>query len=263
MKLPPLPRKIASRIIRSIPLLRRQILVSTDYRVLGGADEARRLAAAGSGWLSGRTARRQDRAYRTLIAQMKSGEPRLDLEIAAEAVVATGIDRPRLIEIGCGSGYYSEVFAQLIPRGVHYTGIDYSAAMIARARERYPAAQFSVGDATDLQYPDSSFDIAFNGVSLMHIIDYEKAIREAARVAARHCIFHSVPVFDEHHRTTFLQKYAYGAPVVEIVFDRREFLAICETAGLRLIRSWPSIPYDVSAITGHPSRSETFLFSVA
>lgn len=194
---------------------------------------------------------------------MKSGEPRLDLKIAAEAVVAAGIERPRLIEIGCGSGYYSEVFAQLVPRGVQYTGIDYSAAMIARARERYPAALFAVADASDLQYPDNSFDIAFNGVSLMHIIDYENAIREAARVAARHCIFHSVPVFDEHHGTVFLQKYAYGAPVVEVVFDRQELLAISERAGLRLIRTWPSIPYDVSAITGHPSRSETFLFSVA
>lgn len=263
MKLPPLARKIASRIVRSIPLLRRQILVSTDYRVLGGADEAHRLAAAGSGWLSGRTARRQDRAYRALIAGMKSGEPRLDLKIAAEAVTATGIERPRLIEIGCGSGYYSEVFAQLVPRGVQYTGIDYSAAMIARARQRYPAAQFAVADASDLQYPDNSFDIAFNGVSLMHIIDYENAIREAARVAARHCIFHSVPVFNEHHRTVFLQKYAYGAPVVEVVFDRQELLAISERAGLRLITAWQSIPYDVSAITGHPSRSETFLFSVA
>ena len=54
----------------------------------------------------------------------------------------------------------------------------------------------------------------------MHIIDYRAAIREATRVAARYCIFHSVPVFDDH-QTTFLSKYAYGAPVVEIVFENR------------------------------------------
>ena len=54
----------------------------------------------------------------------------------------------------------------------------------------------------------------------MHIIDYQAAIREAARVAGRYCILHTVPVFDDH-RTTYLSKFAYGAPVVEIVFGKQ------------------------------------------
>ena len=97
--------------------------------------------------------------------------------------------------------------------------------MIARARARYPSAAFEVADATRLPYADGAFDIVFNGVSLMHIIDYQAAIREAARVAARYCIFHTVPVFDDHP-TTFLRKYAYGAPVVEIVFGKQELMSI-------------------------------------
>jgi SAM-dependent methyltransferase len=262
MKLPPIARKIASRIVRSIPLLRRQLLVSTDYRQLRGVREARDLMGAGSGWFSGRTVRRQERAYRGLIDAMKDGEVRLDLRIAADAVAETGLVEPRLIEIGCGSGYYSEVFAHLLPRGIHYTGIDYSAAMVAKASEQYPAAQFAVADATALPYADRSFDIVFNGVSLMHIIDYEKAIREAARVAASYCILHSVPVFDDRQPTVFLQKYAYGAPVVEMVFDRHELMAACEGAGMRLLRVWQSIPYDVAPVIGHKSHSETYLFSV-
>ena len=126
---------------------------------------------------------RQERAYLALIGDMKNGEPRLDFTVAAEAVMATGIAAPRLLEVGCGSGYYSEVFADLVPGGVGYTGIDYSEAMIARARARYPSTAFEVADATRLPYPDDAFDIVFNGVSLMHIIDYQAAIREAARVA--------------------------------------------------------------------------------
>ncbi|MCP6757053.1 class I SAM-dependent methyltransferase, partial [Klebsiella pneumoniae] len=77
----------------------------------------------------------------------------------------------------------------------------------------YPAGAFGVADATRLPYPDRAFDIVFNGVSLMHIIDYAAAIREAARVSSGFCIFHSVPMFDGDQATTFLQKYAYGAPV--------------------------------------------------
>ncbi|MCP4621291.1 MAG: class I SAM-dependent methyltransferase [Bradyrhizobium sp.] len=260
MKLPRIVRQFGKSAIKSIPILRRQILISSDYKLLSGAEEARSAAASSAGWLAARTVARQERAYRRLIDDMRNGEPRLDLAVAAEAVVATGITAPRLLEVGCGSGYYSEVFAGLVPGGIGYTGIDYSEAMIARARANYPLAAFEVADATRLPFPDGTFDIVFNGVSLMHIIDYQAAIREAARVAGRYCILHTVPVFD-HHRTTYLSKYAYGAPVVEIVFDRSELLSLCAAAGLHLQREWPCIPYDVSELTGHRSTTVTWLFA--
>ena len=254
-----LVRQVGKRLVKATPVLRRHILPSADYRVLGGIDEARAAANSSGGWFAARTVLRQERAYRKLIAAMKDGEPRLDFRLAAEAVAATGLPNPRLLEIGCGSGYYSEVLATLLPDGVRYTGIDYSDAMIARAREHYPDIAFEVADATKLPYADQSFDIAFNGVSLMHILDYRAAIREAARVA-RFCIFHSVPVFDAY-QTTYLSKYAYGAPVVEVVFGRQELMSLCGDAGLRLIREWPGIAYDVHEVTGHHSSAATYLFT--
>ena len=261
MKLPRIVRQIGKRVVHATPILRRHILSSTDYRVLSGADEARSAMASSGGWLATRTVQRQERVYQTLIAAMKHGEPRLDFAVATDAVAATGIAKPQLIEIGCGSGYYSEVFAELLPGGVDYTGIDYSDAMIARARAHYPSTAFEVADATRLPYPDNAFDIAFNGVSLMHIVDYAAAIREAARIARRYCILHSVPVFDDH-RTTYLRKYAYGAPVVEIIFGKQELLSLCQAAGLRLEREWPGIPYDVSTTTGHHSGNVSYLFAL-
>jgi SAM-dependent methyltransferase len=261
MKLPHAIRQIGKRVVQATPILRRHILTSTDYQVLGGVEEARSAMAVSGGWLAARTVARQERAYQRLIAAMKDGEPRLDLRVAAEAVAATGIASPHLLEVGCGSGYYSEVFATLVAGGVRSTGIDYSEAMIARAHARYPAAAFEVADATRLPCPDNAFDIVFNGVSLMHIIDYQVAIREAARVAGRYCILHTVPVFDDFH-TTYLRKYAYGAPVVEVVFGKKELMAVCEHAGLRLEREWPCVPYDLSEATGHSSTTETYLFSL-
>jgi SAM-dependent methyltransferase len=260
MKLPHLVRQIGKRVVKATPILRRHILPSADYRVLGGVDQARDAAASSGGWLAARTVTRQERAYRGLLAAMKQGEPRLDFRIAAEAVAATGIASPRLLEVGCGSGYYSEVFATLVPGGVRYTGIDYSDAMIARARAHYPSTAFEVADATKLPYADNAFDIVFNGVSLMHIIDYQAAIREAARVAGRYCIFHTVPVFDDY-RTTYLRKYAYGAPVVEVVFGKKELMSLCEGAGLHLTHEWPGIPYDVHEVTGHHSGAVTYLLA--
>ncbi len=261
MRLPHLIRQIGKRVVKAAPILRRHILTSTDYRVLSGPEEARDLAASSGGWLAARTVARQERAYRGLIGAMKRGETRLDFKVAAEAIAATGIANPKLLDVGCGSGYYSDVFSALLADGVRYTGVDYSGAMIARARARSPSTAFEVADATRLPYAGGAFDIVFNGVSLMHIIDYRAAIGEAARVAAGYCVFHTVPVFQDH-RTTFLRKYAYGAPVVEVIFSRQELMTSCRDAGLRLERQWKSIPYDVSEATGHRSTTETYLFSV-
>jgi ubiquinone/menaquinone biosynthesis C-methylase UbiE len=260
MKLPRIVRQIGKRIVKSTPILRRHILTSTDYRVLGGTEEARSVMASSAGWLANRTVMRQERAYQDLLAAMKRGEPRLDFKVAAEAVAATAIAHPRVLEVGCGSGYYSEVLATLLPGRVQYTGIDYSDAMIARARAHYPSTAFEVGDATRLPCADGAFDIVFNGVSLMHIVEYQAAVREAARVAVHYCIFHTVPVFDDH-QTTFLRKYAYGAPVVEIIFGKAELMSLCRDSGLRLEREWACIPYDISGVTGHHSTTETYLFA--
>lgn len=261
MKLPRIVRQIGKQVVAATPILRRHIQASTDYRVLDGLEEARGVAGSAGGWLAMRTVTRQERAYRALIAAMKRGEPRLDFRVAAEAIAATGIARPRLLEVGCGSGYYSEVFSTLVPGGVRYTGLDYSGAMIERARANYPGAAFESADATRLPFADGAFDVVFNGVSLMHIIDYAAAVREAARVAARFCVFHSVPVFHDHP-TTFLKKYAYGAPVVEVIFGKQELMALCHDVGLVPAREWQCLPYDLYDVTGHHTTSETWLFSV-
>src|SRR5258708_27046367 len=125
MKLPRIVRQIGKRIVKASPMLRRHILASTDYRVLSGADEARSVAASSAGWLAAHTVTRQERAYRGLIAALKRGEPRRDFKVAAEAIAATGIANPQVLEVGCGSGYYSDVFATLLGGGVQYTGVDY------------------------------------------------------------------------------------------------------------------------------------------
>jgi len=252
-------RQVAKHIVKTVPVLRRQILTSTDYRVLSGVEEARSLTSSSGGWLAERTVERQERAYQGLIAAMKRGEPRLDFMVAASAVTASGLANPRLLEVGCGSGYYSEVFDNLLGGRLRYTGIDYSDTMIARARARYPSTAFDVADATRMPYPDAAFDIVFNGVSLMHIIDYASAISEAARIARHSCILHTVPVF-ENHQTIYLRKYAYGAPVVEIIFGKQELMALCRRSGLQLEQAWPCIPYDVFEVTGHRSTTETYLF---
>ena len=190
---------------------------------------------------------------------MKRGDPRIDFKVAV-ATVANGHCGTMSARDWLWQWLLLEVFNTLLPGGVRYTGIDYSEAMIARARARYPLFSFDIGDATKLPYGDRAFDVVFNGVSLLHIVDYQAAVRKAARVALHHyCIFHTVPV--HQHRTTFLSKYAYGGRVAEIIFDKGELMSLCRNAGLRLEGEWSCIPYDVFEVTGYHSTTETYLFS--
>jgi len=250
-----LARRGVGRILRAIPWTRRWLMLSPDYTVVT-MEEARRRQQ--NGWHSRRVAAHQDAAYRNLLEAMHAGNPRIDLSVAAQAVDAAGLSAPSLLEVGCGSGYYCEILATLASSHIRYVGLDYSAAMVKRARARYPQGRFEVGDATALAHPDDAFDIVFNGVSLMHILDYQKAIAESARVARHAVIFHSVPVFPDH-RTTQLHKYAYGGPMVESVFNRGELLQLFTASGLTVTRTWRTIEYDVSHVVGAASYAETFL----
>ena len=242
-------------VVCRFPWLRRQIMTSCDYSLISETEAHEQVP---KGWMSPLIARRQERAYRRLLAEMRRGNPRIDLIVAAEAVAAVGLERASLLEVGCGNGYYSDVFAHFLGGRVSYAGIDYSEAMITRARTIYPGADFRVGDATSLGYPDASFDIVYNGNSLLHILDYQRVISESRRVARAACVFHTVPVFRDRS-TAYLHKYAYGGPVVEIVFNRSDLLACFSRNGLALERTWMSVPYDVFHVAGEHSFTETFL----
>src|SRR5438128_10265707 len=147
-----------------------------------------------NGWRRRDTALRQDATYRSLIEQMRAGRPRQDFLVAAEAVRRTGLPDPSILEVGCGSGYYSEILSHLLGRRVRYVGLDLSQAMTRLALDRYPDRPFVIGDATSLPFADSSFDIVLNGLSLLHTLRYEAAISESRRITRAWCIFHTVPV---------------------------------------------------------------------
>jgi ubiquinone/menaquinone biosynthesis C-methylase UbiE len=192
---------------------------------------------------------------------MHAGNPRLDFTVAAQALLMTGLDSSTLLEVGCGSGYYSEVLPLLSGRTVQYTGLDYSPAMVDVARENYPGSEFVVGDATALPFAENSFDIVMNGVSLMHILGYKDAIAESGRVARKWCIFHTVPLLVSR-QTTVLTKNAYGSPTVEVIFNEDELRTLLKENGMNIRHTLESIPYDLSDVLGERTVTQTFVCEV-
>jgi ubiquinone/menaquinone biosynthesis C-methylase UbiE len=87
------------------------------------------------------------------------------------------------IEVGCGNGAFTEeLIARCAPRAV--SAVDPSPGQLDFARTRPAAklAQFGLGDAQALAFPDRSFDAAVMALVITFIPDPAKAVAELARV---------------------------------------------------------------------------------
>ena len=85
-----------------------------------------------------------------------------------------------ILDVGCGDGKITAELARAVPRG-SATGLDASAAMIAYAREKFPALEFHVMDARRLQFP-LQFDLVFSNAALHWVDDHAAFLRGAAAV---------------------------------------------------------------------------------
>lgn len=70
----------------------------------------------------------------------------------------------RALDFGCGAGRSARFLARL---GFATTGIDISAAMVAKAREADPDGDYRVGDPGDL--PAASFDLVFSAFTFDNV----------------------------------------------------------------------------------------------
>ncbi|HMQ34140.1 MAG TPA: glycosyltransferase, partial [Chloroflexaceae bacterium] len=219
--------------------------VSDGYRPIA-AEEAGDLAR---GWQSARIPARQRRLVEAQLRRLRAGDAPPVFRVAAEAVHATGVPRPLIVELGCASAYYSEALPALLGAPVRYVGLDYAAALLRQARSHYPGLPLACAEATGLPLADSCCDIAFSSGLILHVPDYRRAIVETARVARAWCIFHRTPVAPGA-RTVALAKAAYGVPVVELVFGEDELLGLLAAAGLTVVETYLIERYQVPGAPG-------------
>jgi demethylmenaquinone methyltransferase/2-methoxy-6-polyprenyl-1,4-benzoquinol methylase len=91
------------------------------------------------------------------------------------------------LDVCCGTG---DIAVRLARAGAAVTGLDFSEAMLAVAREkiRNPKSEirnlrFVRGDAQQLAFDDAAFDIVTVGYGLRNLASWETGLREMARVA--------------------------------------------------------------------------------
>ena len=85
----------------------------------------------------------------------------------------------RLLDVATGAGNVAQAGVR---KGIRVVGVDFSTAMLARAREQYPDIDFCEGDAAALPFADNRFDAVVINFGLLHFGTPEQALKEAYRV---------------------------------------------------------------------------------
>jgi demethylmenaquinone methyltransferase/2-methoxy-6-polyprenyl-1,4-benzoquinol methylase len=90
----------------------------------------------------------------------------------------------KALDICCGTG---DITFALERAGAEVVGLDFSPPMLAvaqkRAQRNQSAAQFVTGDAMNLPFGDSTFEIVTIGYGLRNLASWERGLEEMIRVA--------------------------------------------------------------------------------
>jgi len=77
----------------------------------------------------------------------------------------------RIADIGCGNGAWLLAYVQLGASPADLAGIDLMPERIAQARNRLPQADLRQGSASELPWPDGSFDLVSQFLVFMNMSD--------------------------------------------------------------------------------------------
>jgi len=94
----------------------------------------------------------------------------------------------KVLEIGCGGGFYAYEAAQFVGPTGHVSAIDISEDQIAAARERcagFAWVKCQIGNVLELPHQDGEFDAVYSVQVLHYAHDLGKAFHEIHRVLRR------------------------------------------------------------------------------
>jgi len=102
----------------------------------------------------------------------------------------TRIKPERILDIGCGTGYFTRLLQQRFPRA-GLTAVDIALPMLKRARASSPRrlpwrrrTVFAAADALELPFADTAFDLVASNLTLQWAASPERMLSEMRRVLA-------------------------------------------------------------------------------
>lgn len=178
----------------------------------------------------------------------------------------------RVLEVGCGVGAELQILHRRFPQ-LHLTGLDFSEAQLAKARELLRAelaagaVDLHQGSAYELPFPAASFDGACLIWVLEHLNDPVRALREARRVLRSGGVLSVTEVFNAGLRVeppcpaladywnafNTLQRQLGGAPDVGA-----ELETLAAAAGFGEIQ-FRTLPVRMDARMSDPAQRDEFI----
>lgn len=116
------------------------------------------------------------------IESLKINQVRTNVLIPETLKNLGDIKGKRILDLGCGEGGYSRLFAS---KGAIVTGVDYSENLVNEALKQNQSGEieYYVRDACSLEgIEDGKFDFVVSAMCLMAVDNIESAIKEAYRV---------------------------------------------------------------------------------
>jgi ubiquinone/menaquinone biosynthesis C-methylase UbiE len=154
------------------------------------------------------------------------------------------------LEIGCGRGKGVELVHHTFhPRRVD--GMDIDPLMIGLAKKRFQGnarglSFFLVADAQHLPYPDACMDAVFNFGIIHHLEDWEKGIREIARVLVQGGLFFCEEIYPPLYANLLFRRLV--AHPTENRFHGVQFRAALSASGLRLMPDFKESRFGILGI---------------
>ena|SRR2546425_4088139 len=88
------------------------------------------------------------------------------------------LERPTILDMGCGTGWFANELAQFGAT----TGIDLSDEAIAQAKAKFPQLTFKAGNLFEMDLPEQHFDVVVSQEVIAHVPDQSGYLDRAARV---------------------------------------------------------------------------------
>lgn len=168
-----------------------------------------------------------------------------DREFALLAELLDARPGASLLDLGCGSGYFTRRFTA--ETGLRVTGADQDPGFLTYARRRSPHIPFVRADAARLPFADGAFDSAIAVTSLCFVADEGRALRELWRVTRRRLVLGLL----NRHSLLFLHKgmgRRRGGYAGARWHTRREALAVMAGAGWQRARVAATVVLPVGGV---------------
>jgi SAM-dependent methyltransferase len=146
-----------------------------------------------------------------------------------------GMDKPRLLDVGCGHGY---LHPDLRRFGYDVVGVDVATEILPLARAANPDVAYLGYDGTTLPFDDDSFDVAI-AVCVMHHVppgqwpDFSREMRRVLRPDGLVAIF-------EHNPLNPLTRYVVASNDIDhdaVLLAASTLRGLLKNAGFRQVRT--------------------------